>query len=378
MANANGRRYNRTEYEPMKVPRRMIGHLDMDAFFAAIEERDTPRFRGHPLVVGADPQGGRGRGVVSTANYPARAYGIRSALPITTAWRLSETAVREGKPAVIFLPGSHRRYEEVSRRIMELLRSQIPVVQQRSIDEAYFDITHTGSLECAVALCRHLKAEILRQERLTASIGIGPNQLVAKIASDFQKPDGLTVVTEEHVQAFLDPLPIRSIPGVGPKTEALLHARGIHTVRDVRGISQEAWETFLGKWGQSLFEKVHGRDTSPLREPALAKSVSEQHTFPNDTLEASIVLERLFRLCVDIVHRLPKEEVSSFRTVAVTVRFFDFQTTSRSRTHPRPLHTLRDLQREALILLLPFLDRRENPHQKPLRLIGVRVEKLAR
>lgn len=360
----------------MDFSARIIGHLDMDAFFAAIEERDTPRFRGVPLVVGADPRGGKGRGVVSTANYLARAYGIRSALPITTAWRLSEAAVREGKPAVMFLSGSYRRYEEVSRRIMALVHSRFHSVQQRSIDEAYFDLSDTGSLEHATTLCRQLKAEIYQQERLTASVGIGPNKLVAKIASDFQKPDGLTVVAEKEVQVFLDPLPIRSIPGVGPKTEVVLHARGVRTVRDARAVSRQDWEAFLGKWGQSLFEKVCGRDTSPLHEPAPAKSVSEQHTFLTDTLEASVILECLFRLCADVARRLPEEGASGFRTVAVTARFFDFQTTSRSRTHRSPLRTLRDLQREALMLLLPFLDRRENPLQKPLRLIGVRVEKL--
>ncbi|TSC63793.1 MAG: DNA polymerase IV [Parcubacteria group bacterium Gr01-1014_106] len=362
----------------MSSPQRIIGHLDMDAFFAAIEERDTPRFRGLPLVVGADPKHGNGRGVVSTANYPARAYGIRSALPITTAWRLSEAARKEGKPAVIFLSGNHRRYEEVSQRIMARIRIHMPVVQQRSVDEAYVDLCHAGSFEHAAVLCQRLKDDIYRHERLTASVGIGPNKLVAKIASDAQKPNGLTIVTDAHAQSFLDPLPIRSVPGVGPKTELLLRNRGIRTIQDARMVPQDLWSTLLGKWGEALSEKVHGRDASPLRDPAPAKSVSEQHTFSHDTLEASVILERLFRLCADVMRRLSEEGAYGFRTVAVTVRFFTFETTSRSRTHRLPLRTLRDLQRDALALLLPFLDRRENPRQHPVRLIGVRVEKLLR
>ncbi len=184
---------------------RIIGHLDMDAFFAAIEERDHPELKGRPVVVGADPAGGQGRGVVSTANYPARVYGIHSAMPISTAWKLAEAARRRGRPATVFVRGSHRKYGEVSARIMAILHHYAPVVEEASIDEAYFDLSFTGSFEAAAALARQIKAAILGQERLTGSIGIGPNKMVAKIASDFQKPDGLTLVTAEEAEAFLAP-----------------------------------------------------------------------------------------------------------------------------------------------------------------------------
>lgn len=356
---------------------RIIGHLDMDAFFAAIEERDTPRFRGLPLVVGADPQDGYGRGVVSTANYPARVYGIHSAMPISTAWRLSQAAMRRGEPATIFLTGSYRKYEEVSNRIMAILRGSVSVVQQRSVDEAYIDLSHTGSLEHAADVCRALKEEIRRQERLTASVGIGPNKLIAKIASDFQKPDGLTIVEEKNVQAFLDALPVRKIPGIGPKTETLLTRRGIRRVSDLRNVSRDDLHHLFGKWGLALYEKVRGQDSSPLRESVSVKSISEQHTFFQDTLASSIIGECLTRLCGDVYRRLSNERFRSFRTVTLTIRFFDFRTVSRSRTRPAPLRTLRDLHREALALLLPFLDTRENPRRELLRLIGVRVERLS-
>lgn len=241
---------------------RIVGHLDMDAFFAAIEERDTPRFRGLPVVVGADPRDGHGRGVVSTANYPARAYGIHSAIPISKAWRLSEAARHRGYPGAIFLPGNWQRYSAVSERIMALLRARVRVMQQRSIDEAYLDLSFTGSTAEARAFCRRLKTAIWDTERLTASVGIGPNKLVAKIASDFQKPNGLTLVEAHEAEAFLAPLPVRAVPGVGPKTEALLRARGVRFVRDARALPWKAWHALLGKGGLDLCEKIWGRDTS--------------------------------------------------------------------------------------------------------------------
>ncbi len=211
---------------------RLIGHLDMDAFFAAIEARDHPELTGKPVVVGADPKGGRGRGVVATANYAARRYGIHSAMPISQAWKASEAARRRGLPEAAFVRGSHRRYSEVSVRIMAILHQFAPVVEEASIDEAYFDLSFAGSVDAAMEICRQIKAEIKAREDLTASIGLGPNKLVAKIASDFQKPDGLTVVRAEEAEDFLAPLPVRKIPGIGPKTERFLAGMGVKTVQD--------------------------------------------------------------------------------------------------------------------------------------------------
>lgn len=356
---------------------RIVGHLDMDAFFAAIEERDTPRFRGLPLVVGADPQGGTGRGVVSTANYPARKYGIHSAMPITKAWRLSQAAVARGDPEVLFLPGSYRHYGEVSRRIMVLLRAAVPIVQQRSVDEAYFDLSHTGSMGQAAALCRNIKEIIQQQEHLTASIGIGPNKMIAKIAANMQKPDGFTVVPEHEVRDFLEPLPIRSIPGVGPKTEVFLLARGIPTVREARKVSPDVWQSLLGKWGLELHEKVWGRDTAELIEDGPAKSIGEQETFPEDTLSAAFLIERLQALCEGVFQRLPEEGFQGFRTVVLTVRFADFRTLSCRSTARERLYTFQDLQHRALGLFFPFLDARKNPLHQDIRLLGIRLERLS-
>lgn len=355
---------------------RIIAHLDMDAFFAAIEERDTPAFRGVPLVVGADPLGGKGRGVASTSNYLARAYGIHSATPISIAWRLSEAARRAGKPPVTFVSVDMQKYAQVSRKVIQIVRGLIPSVEQASIDEVYGDVSWTGSYEEAERLCRRLKAEIQSEEQLTASIGIGPNKLIAKIASGWRKPNGLTVVREEEAEAFLSPLSIRVIPGIGPKTEGILKAKGIKIVTDLRALTVNQLEVLLGKRGVDLYEKVRARDDSPVEEYSEPKSIGEQETFESDTLDSHTLLNQLDGLVRGVIDRLHHEGFHSFRTVVLTVRFADFVTKSRAHTLAMPSDELALLKLEAMKLMLPFLDRRENPHQKLIRLVGLRVEKL--
>ncbi len=357
---------------------RIIAHLDMDAFFAAIEERDNPALRGLPLVVGADPKQGQGRGVVSTANYKAREYGIHSALPISRAWRLSEVARKRGQPTVVFLRVDMQKYARVSYEIMEILRRFVPHIEQASIDEAYLDLSFTGSYERAEALCRRIKEVIRTEEGLTASIGIGPNKLIAKIASGLRKPDGLTVVREDEVEEFLAPLPVRTIPGVGPKTEEWLAQRGVRLVKDLRRYLPEELHEMFGKRGIDLYEKARGVDDSPIEEFSESKSIGEQETFERDTLDPKILGDRLKMMCQDVATRLAEEGHVRFRTVVLTVRFADFETVTRSHTLREPTDSLKVLELEALKLLLPFLDARENPKGKLIRLLGVRVEKLDR
>ncbi len=356
----------------------IIGHLDMDAFFAAVEERDHPEWRGRPLVVGADPKDGRGRGVVSTANYPARRYGIHSAMPISRAWSLAETARHRGEPETIFITPNFPRYSEVSRRIKALIRRHVPKVQEVGIDEAYLDLSFCQSFPRAEDLCRKIKEEIKAQEGLTASVGIGPNKLVAKIASDYQKPDGLTMVTAERAEDFLAPLPIRTIPGVGPKTEQFLVRQGVRKVADVRRFTPQELEGLLGNWGLSLYEKVRGRGSAVLKTAREPKSIGEQETFAEDTEDVGFLFERLWAMGQGVLASLQQEGFQTFRTVVITVRFADFETHTRSHTLPHPTSSLRVLQFEAMKLFMPFLDHRENPHQKMIRLLGVRLEKLER
>jgi len=350
----------------------------MDAFFASVEERDNPSLCGLPIVVGADPRGGKGRGVVSTANYKAREYGIHSALPISKAWRLSEAARKRGQPPVAFLPGRMERYAEVSTHVMETLRRFVFLVEQASIDEAYFDLSSCDSYAFAEEICRTIKRSIREEERLTASVGIGPNKLIAKIASGMQKPDGLTVVKEEDVMEFLAPLPVRTIPGVGPKTEAEVARVGVQTIKDMRRFSRDELHGMFGKRGLDLYEKIHGRDESPLEESYEAKSIGEQETFNQDSRDVQFLVERLKALCQDVTRRVAAEGFTHFRRVVITARFADFETHSRSHTLPSPTADPIVLEEEARKLFMPFLDARENPDDKAIRLIGVRVEKLER
>lgn len=355
---------------------RIIVHLDMDAFFAAIEERDTPAFRGVPLVVGADPLSGKGRGVVSTSNYLARAYGIHSATPISTAWRLSEAARHAGKPPVTFISVDMPKYVRVSEEVMRMVRRFIVQVEQASIDEVYGDLSWTQSYEEAERICRRLKEAIASEVLLTASMGIGPNKLIAKIASGWQKPNGLTVVRDEEAQSFLAPLSVRAIPGIGPKTEAMLREKGIKIVDDLRRLPVHRLEQLLGKRGVALYAKARGQDDSRVEEHSEVQSIGAQETFEFDTLDSQTLLNELDSLGKGVIDRLQREGFQGFRTVVLTVRFSDFTTKSRTRTLAESVSDVATLRREALKLLLPFFDRRENPHCKPIRLLGLRLEKL--
>jgi DNA polymerase IV (DinB-like DNA polymerase) len=370
-----------TDKAPSSLPTslmRIIVHLDMDAFYAAVEERSNPDLRGRPLVIGADPKGGLGRGVVSTASYAARRYGIRSALPISRAWRLAEAARRRGQPETVFLRGDHRLYREVSARIMAIAAQGSDAFEEASIDEAYVDVSSLGDLGRAEAHAKALKAQIVEREGLTCSVGIGPNKLVAKIASDFKKPDGLTVVAPEAVQGFLDPMSIRKLPGIGPKSETFLLARGIRTVRELREMDPARLIEWFGKWGDEMSERARGISDRPVSNEWERKSVGEQATFERDTLDQALVLERARALAAGVFERLRSEGFGGFRTVTVTVRFENFVTMSRSRTEAAAVSTQAALVTIADQLLLPFFDARENPKQRKIRLIGVRAEKLVR
>jgi len=357
---------------------RIIAHIDMDAFYAAVEERHHPELRGRPVVVGADPKGGKGRGVVTAASYAARKYGIRSALPISRAWRLAEAARRRGEPEAVFVRGDRALYREVSDRLMTIIAQGADAFEEASIDEAYVDLSSLGSMERSEAHARSLKEEIVEREGLTCSIGIGPNKLVAKIASDFRKPDGLTLVRPDEVQGFLDGLRIRVIPGIGPKTEAVLQEKGIRTVAELRSVELVKLREWFGKPGEELYEKVRGHSDDPVSSEWERKSVGEQETFEEDTRDSVFVLGRAHALAGEVFRRFVAENFEAFRTVTVTVRFTGFVTVSRSRTSQTPASSVEQLQAEVRQLLEPFFDARENPKGKKIRLIGVRVEKLLR
>jgi DNA polymerase IV (DinB-like DNA polymerase) len=362
---------------------RIVAHVDMDAFYAAVEERYNPALRGLPLAVGADPKEGSGRGVVTTANYLARRFGIHSALPISRAWRFAEAARRRGEPATIFIPPNFRLYAEVSARIMRFFENAADLFEEASIDEAYLDLSSLGAFDAAAERMTALKIELREQEGLGCSVGIGPNKLVAKIASSHEKPDGLTLVKPEMVERFLDPLPIRAIPGIGPKGEAFLHRHAIRTIGELRQVPEAVLTDWFGKWGGRLFEKARGIDDAPVSNEWVRKSIGEQETFPEDTRSPAIVSERLDTMAQRLITKLREHGFTGFRTITLTVRFSDFQTKNRSHSIKNAIllsddgAALQALKRQGLMLLLPFLDARENPRGKAIRLIGLRLEKLS-
>lgn len=361
------------------INERIVAHLDMDAFFAAVEERDNPRIQGLPIVVGSEPLEGKGRGVVSTANYKAREYGICSGLPISRAWQFSEQAKRAGKPEAVFFPVNFQRYQEVSNEIMEIVRKYSTLTEQASIDEMYLDLSFLKrSFRKAQDICKRVKKEIWEKEKLTASIGLGPNKLIAKIASDMQKPDGLTIIEPDKVAEFLEPLSIRKIPGVGPKMEQYFNKLGIRRIRDLKKYTKEEMRTMLGKWGGALYDKIRGIDETPVTEEYEAKSIGEQETFPEDTLNFSEVIARLEVLCESIFRSFQKSDFRTFRAIVVTIRFSDFDTKTRSHTLLKTEKKLKVLKIEAMKPLMPFFDARENPGRKKIRLIGARIEKLGK
>ena len=357
---------------------RIIAHVDMDAYYASVEARHNPALRDRPVVVGADPKDGRGRGVVEAASYAARRYGIRSAMPISRAWKLAEAARKKGEPVVAFVHGNRKLYVEASERVMAILAPAGDLFEEASIDEAYLDLSSLGTFEAALERARALKRALAEREGLTCSVGLGPNKLVAKIASDFEKPDGLTLVRLEDVQTFLDPMRIRVIPGIGPKTEAELHERGIRTVRDLRGLELGQLAEWFGRWGEELHAKARGVSDSPVSNEWEPKSVGEQETFEVNTLDADFILERVRALAGEVFARVGRQGFRAFRTVTITVRFAHFRTLTRSHTTREEIASEDALYAGAVELLRPFLDERENPRGTKIRLIGVRAEKLVR
>ncbi|MFS8583275.1 MAG: DNA polymerase IV, partial [Limnochordales bacterium] len=336
--------------------KRTIVHIDMDAFFAQVEVLDHPEYRGKPLVVGGRRDSRRG--VVSTASYEARKYGIRSAMPIQRAVQLC--------PHAIFVPPRMARYEEVSRRIFEVLETFSPLVEPLSIDEAFLDMTGTEHFyEDARHMGLELKRRIFEATSLTGSVGIAPNKFIAKLASDREKPDGLVIVPAADVDAFLTPLPVEALWGVGPKTAARLKSIGVHTVRDVRERPLSQLAQVVGpRLAAHVQALAFGRDERPVEPDIEAKSIGRETTFEEDVPDGPELRAVLARLAANVGWRLRKEGVFA-RTVTVKIRYPDFETHTKSRTLAEPFRDDDTLYREAARLLDEFRLRR------PLRLLGV-------
>jgi nucleotidyltransferase/DNA polymerase involved in DNA repair len=346
-----------------KVPNRLVLHLDMDAFYAAVEQLDHPEYRGKPVVVGADPKAGRGRGVVSTASYEARKYGIHSAMPISQAYRRC--------PQAIFVYPRFERYTEISRQVMNILRDFSPQLAQISIDEAFIEITQTANFHGgAKALAEKLKARIKNETGLTASVGVAPNMFIAKVASDLQKPDGLTICEAGQEKAFLAPLPIKKLWGVGPKTEAHLQKMGFSTIGQLAQCSQKMLAERLGKWGAHLWELANGIDDRPVEDWGPRKSISQEHTYDQDVADQQIVEQTIWRIADGLSADMRRSDLKG-RVLTLKIRLEGFETFTRQRKLPEFTNDAETMRQLALEIFRKF-DRQG----KKVRLIGIGMSHL--
>ena len=339
---------------------RRVLHCDMDCFYAAVHMRDDPSLAGKPVVIGGRPES---RGVVAAASYEARRFGIHSAMPSAQARRLCAE--------VVFVPPDFRRYQRESQAIFAIYREFTPLVEAMSIDEAYLDVTgHLEAFGTATALAREIRRRVAEERRLTVSVGVGPNRLVAKIASDWKKPDGLTVVPPWRVQQFLDPLPVRRLHGVGPATERALAELGVATVADLRGQDLEQLVDRFGRHGTTLFEFARGIDERPIETHRERKSLGTENTYGRDLAGREAVEPEVERLAGEVAEALASRDLAC-RTVTLKVRYADFTTITRSRTLAAPVR-----DGDAIAECARDLLRRTEALGRPVRLLGVSASNL--
>ena len=337
-----------------------ILHVDMDAFFASVSELDYPQYRGKPLVVGAGA-----RGVVLSANYSARKFGIRAAMPVARAQRMAPTAV--------FIPPDHERYSEVSRRVMEIFFEFTPYVEPLSLDEAFLDVTGSRRLfGTGREIATSIRKKVFEQEKITCSVGIATTKFIAKLASGRCKPDGMLEIAHDRVLTFLHPLPVSEIWGVGPKTNDELQRLGLRTVADIANTPLETLKRALGESaGVSLYELAWARDYREVVPDAPEKSISAAETFSYDLDDREEIFCELLRLTERASHRLRKRELRS-KTIGLKVRFSDFSNLTRAKTLPLPIsgtHEIYEIAKE-LYLALKIDGAR-------IRLLGVSLENLS-
>jgi DNA polymerase-4 len=352
---------------------RIIFHLDMDAFYASVEQRDDPALRGKPVIVGSPPTQ---RGVVCAASYEARKFGVRSAMPSATAGRLC--------PNGIFVPTRMEKYKAESAKIMEILASSGATIEPMSIDEAYLELTSSGALpselrdepfdpdqalRAALPLAIELKRRIFSERQLTATIGIGANKLLAKLASDFKKPDGLTLIPEREKVQFLRPMPVRALHGVGRVTEQVLLDAGVRTIGDLQDYRGDL-RALVGSFAARLRSFAFGEDDRPLELGDIIKSISSEETFLQDTEDRRILKKSLRDQAADVAAKLKRKQLAA-QTVQVKLRYGDFTTLTRQMTVEEPITDSEEIYRLACFLLA-----KEKLVSRPLRLLGLGVSGL--
>lgn len=336
----------------------MILHIDMDAFYVSVEERDNSSLKGKPVVVGGSVEG---RGVVAAANYVARQYGIHSALPMARAKRLCKD--------LVILKGRHQHYADVSRKLRNIFNRYTPLVEPLSLDEAFLDVTASQQLfGNAASIGRRIKKQINDELGLVASVGVASSKFVAKIASDIDKPDGFVMVESGSEQAFLDPLPVSRLWGVGKVSNEKLNKLGIHTIAQIRTLPQDSLVSLFGKWGNRLWQLANAIDTRPVVPDHQAKSISHEHTFASDIDDLEILQSILMELTENVTRRLRQNKLTG-RTVQLKLRYGDFYTITRAQTVSEPTSQTRELWKRGNNLLIANYQ----SHPGGLRLLGFGV-----
>lgn len=334
-----------------------IIHVDMDAFFAAVEIRDNPEYRGKPVIIGGDPRRDL-RAVVSTASYEARKYGVHSAMPLVQAWRLC--------PQGIFLRGNMSKYAEVSRQVMQILSRYTPLVEPLSIDEAFLDVSGCQRLfGPPQVIAAKIQEDIRRELGLSCSVGIAPNKFLAKLASDLQKPNGFTVIEPGEVEAVLHPLPVEKLWGVGEKTAIKLRDMGIDTVGQLARLPQSLLAKAFGKMGTSLWHLARGEDVRVVETSREAKSISRETTFPRDLTDMEMMRAVLLELADDVAFSLRRHSFLA-GTVTLKLRYGNFETITRQGTLPAPACLTMPIYTKVLELL-----NRIDLRGRGIRLLGV-------
>lgn len=341
---------------------RQILHVDMDEFFAAVEKLDHPELRGKPLLIGGAAEA---RGVVATASYEARPFGCHSAMPMAQAMRLC--------PQAIIIHPRHGRYGEVSDEVFDILRSFTPLVEPLSMDEAFMDVTASRRLYGdGIEIARQIKQRIAGEVGLTASVGVAPNKFLAKVASDLRKPDGLVAIDESNVHQTLDPLPVRKLWGVGPRTEEQFRRLGIRTVGQLRAAPPATLAMVFGEWAEHYQDLANGRDERPVESESQAKSIGQEETFAHDVGDLDALRDVLLRQVEQVARRLRRRELTA-RTVTLKLRYGDFTTLTRSATLAEPTNQTEQLWQAADGLLAAWA----RSSLAPLRLIGVAATNFA-
>lgn len=343
---------------------RTIIHADMDAFYASVEARENPEIAGRPVVVGADPRAGRGRGVVAACNYAARKFGLHSAMPISEAYRRC--------PQAVFLRPRIRLYAEVSERIMRIFESYTDLVERLSIDEAFLDVTASARLfGDGVEIAEQIKKRVHSQERLTVSIGVATSKFLAKLASDLEKPDGLVAVAPGNEKPFLAPLPVERLWGVGEKTAQRLHGLGLRTIGELAELPLALLERHLGQaHAAHLHRLANGLDRRPVQPGSGRKQVGRETTFMTDTDDRDFVRRTLLALTEQVAARLRRRRLAA-HTVTVKLRLAPFDTYTKRRTVESSLSTTDTIYPVARELFAAA-----DPGDRPVRLIGISVSGL--